>query len=118
MSEMKFIVAQNVQNNKQMDHPSPPAPTPHMLGFSLSLSLCHNEAEVLKTYSVTTASPMVQAKRMVILRRHVPNFSITEQLKMNKNTLFTHFRQNFYNMPSIYLYRICLCTYPCIENIL
>lgn len=39
MSEMKFIVAQNVQNNKQMDHPSPPRTTPHMSGFSLFLSL-------------------------------------------------------------------------------
>lgn len=37
MSEMKFIVAQNVQNNKQMDLPSPPAPTPRLLGFFLSL---------------------------------------------------------------------------------
>lgn len=102
-----------------MDRPSPhPHPPLIYQGLSLSRSFCHNEAEFLKTYGVTTASPMVQAKRMVILRRHIPNFSITEQLKMNKNTLFTHFCQNFYNMPSIYLYRICLCTYPCIENIL
>lgn len=99
-----------------MDCP-PPHPHPPLI-HSGSLSFCHNEADFLKTYSVTTASPMVQAKRMVILRRHIPNFSITEQLKMNKNTLFTHFHLNFYNMPSIYLYRICLCTYPCIENIL
>jgi len=41
---------------------------------------------------MTTASPMAQAKTHGNSeRQHIPNFSITEQLKMNKNTLFTHF---------------------------
>lgn len=58
----KFIVAQNVQKNKQMDSPSPTRehPSPPS-GF-----IRHNEAEFLNP--MTTASPMVQAKRMVILR--------------------------------------------------
>lgn len=57
----KFIVAQNVQNNKQMDSPYPPVMSRPSLWF-----IRHNEAEFLKP--MTTASPMVQAKRMVILR--------------------------------------------------
>lgn len=57
----KFIVAQNVQNNKQMDSPHPPSASLPSLRF-----VRYNEAEVLKP--MTTASPMVQAKRMVILR--------------------------------------------------
>lgn len=50
----KFIVAQNIQKNKQM------YPTPHLLLIG------HNEAELLKP--MTTASPMVQAKCVVIPR--------------------------------------------------
>lgn len=63
-NKWKFIVAQNVQNNKQMD--SPYIRPPPLASLPSLRLIRHNEAEFLKP--MTTASPMVQAKRMVILR--------------------------------------------------
>lgn len=50
----KFIVAQNVQNNKQMDSPLPPP-----------IQVAHyflRQYEVEELEPMTTASPIVQAK--------------------------------------------------------
>lgn len=84
--------------------PYPPTASPPSLWF-----IRHNEAEFLKP--MTTASPMVRAKTHGNSeRRHTPNFSITEQLKMNKNTLFTHSVRTFTTC-HLYIYTEYACAH-------
>lgn len=61
-----------------------------------------NEAEFLKPYDNGKSDGPSQTHGNSE-RQHVPEFSVTEQLKMNRNTLFTHSCQNFFNMPSMYV---------------
>ena len=73
-------------------------------------SIDHYYIGILKPKTMANLM-VVQAKRMGISeRQHVPNFSVTEQLKMNKNTLFTHFVRTFTTC-HLYIYTEYACAH-------
>lgn len=75
------------------DSPSP-APCHHHhsspRATSSSPFIRHNGAEFFETYDYGKSDGRSQTHGNSE-RQHVPDFSVTEQLEMNKNTLFTQF---------------------------
>ncbi len=110
-----LFLAQNVQNNKQMDSIPPPPPTPTVLPARFELSADMK----LKIWNKCLRQiRWSKPKRMVFLETTHTQFRITEQLKMNKNTVFTVLSELLQHAIYIFIQSFCLAKKLHIENLL
>lgn len=70
----------------------------------------HDGAEFFETYDYGESDGPSQTHGNSE-RQHVPDFSVTEQLKMNKNTLFTHFSVRTFTTCHLYIYTEYACAH-------
>lgn len=105
-----LFLAQNVQNNKQMDSPTPSL-LPALFLFFLPLIWSWSSG-TLCLQQVRWSKP----KRMVLETTHT-QFRFTEQLKMNKNTIFTISSELLQHAIYIFIQSLLFHRTPCRKRI-